>query len=149
MGMSSYRPLVQSLLQEFVIGGYAPNGDALDSILVGYYKGPDLRFAASVRAGIPAEFSRVLLQHFEELRTPRCPFANLPDRGEGRWGEGLTAASLCRWLDPFLVVRVEFLEWTPEHRLRHPRFAGFHSDKDAREVVREELGFFAPRQLGR
>jgi hypothetical protein len=22
--------------------------------------------------------------------------------------------ALCRWLEPFLVVRVDFLEWTPE-----------------------------------
>jgi hypothetical protein len=36
---------------------------------------------------------------------------------------------------PFIVVRIEFLEWTPENRLRHPRFAGIR--KDAREVTRE------------
>jgi bifunctional non-homologous end joining protein LigD len=46
-------------------------------------------------------------------------------------GEGLTSTkmALCRWLKPFIVVRVEFLQWTPEHRLRHPRFAGIRSDK--------------------
>jgi bifunctional non-homologous end joining protein LigD len=44
---------------------------------------------------------------------------------------------MCRWLDPFLVARLEFLELTPENRLRHPRFAGICSDKDARDVVRE------------
>jgi bifunctional non-homologous end joining protein LigD len=87
--------------QEFVIGGYIPNGSVLDSILVGYYKGRDLLYAASVRAGIPAEFRQILLQHFEELRKPRCPFSNLPDHDEGRWGEGLTTAkmALCRWLE--------------------------------------------------
>jgi ATP-dependent DNA ligase len=74
--------------QEFVIGGYIPNGDILDSLLVGYYQGRDLIYAASVRAGIPPEFRRVLLPHFEELRVTRCPFANLPDHTEGRWGRG-------------------------------------------------------------
>ena len=125
--------------QEFVIGGYIPNGGVVDSILVGYYDGRDLMYAASVRAGIPAEFRRALPPHFEELQIPRCPFANLPDHGEERWGEGLTAVKMlmCRWLEPFIVVRTEFLEWTPENRLRHPRFAGFCHDKDAREVVRE------------
>jgi ATP-dependent DNA ligase len=43
----------------------------------------------------------------------------------------------CVPLDPFLVARIEFLEWTPDNRLRHPRFAGIRSDKDAWEVVRE------------
>jgi ATP dependent DNA ligase-like protein len=28
----------------------------------------------------------------------------------------------CRWLAPRLVAAVEFLEWTPDFRLRHPRF---------------------------
>jgi ATP-dependent DNA ligase len=95
-------------------------------------------YAASVRAGIPPEFRCALFTHFESLHKPRCPFANLPERTEGRWGEGLTAAkmSVCRWLEPFLLVRIEFLEWTPENRLRHPRFDGIRSDKDAREVMR-------------
>ena len=69
-------------------------------------------YAASVRAGIPSQFRRVLLPHFEKLRMPRCPFSNLPDHTDGRWGEGLTAAKMvmCRWLDPFIVARIEFLE---------------------------------------
>ena len=126
--------------QEFVIGGYIPNGDVLDSILVGYYEGRDLMYTASVRAGIPPEFRRVLLPHLEALRISRCPFVNLPDSGEGRWGEGLTAAKMaaCCWLHPFIVVDIEFLEWTPENRLRHPRFAGIRTDKDPKEIGREE-----------
>ena len=119
-----------------MIGGYIPNGDA---ILVGYYDGGDVMYAASVRAGIPPEFRRALFAHFEELHKPRCPFANLPECTEGRCGEGLTTANMAvyRWLDPFLVVQIEFLEWTPGNRLRHPRFAGIRCDKDARYVDRE------------
>ena len=111
----------------------------VDSILVGYYEDRDLVYAGRVRAGLTAAFRRVLLPHFEDLEIPRCPFNNLPERNEGHWGEGLTAAKMdkCRWLDPFLVVRIEFLEWTPENRLRHARFAGIRSDKDAREVTRD------------
>jgi ATP-dependent DNA ligase len=84
--------------QEFVIGGYLPNGKMLDSILVGYFKGRDLMYVGRIRADLPAEFRRVLLPYFEELQTARCPFRNLPDRTEGRWGEGLTAAkmAICR-----------------------------------------------------
>jgi bifunctional non-homologous end joining protein LigD len=125
--------------QEFVIGGYLPSGDILESILVGYYEGRDFIYAGSVRAGIPTDYRSALLPHLEELRKQRCPFVNLPDRGEGRWGEGITAAkmAMCRWLEPFFVVRIEFLEWTPDNRLRHPRFGGIRSDKDAREVTRE------------
>jgi hypothetical protein len=96
-------------------------------------------YAGAVRAGLSYEFRRVLLAHFEELRIARCPFANLPDRTEGRWGDGLTAGKTasCRWQDPFIFVRVELLDCTAENRLRHPRFAGIRTDKDARDVARE------------
>ena len=43
-----------------------------------------------------------------------------------------------------MLARNEFLEWTPENRLRHPRFAGFRSDKDAREIVRESRSGCVP-----
>jgi DNA ligase D-like protein (predicted ligase) len=126
--------------QEFVIGGYIPGDDLVDSILIGYYDDRDLIYAGRVRAGLTASSRRALLPHFDELRVPRCPFSNLPERAEGHWGDGLTAAKmdLCRWLDPFLVARIEFLEWTPDERLRHPRFAGIRSDKDALEVTRDD-----------
>ena len=127
--------------QEFVIGGYIPKGSMVDSLVVGHYSGCHLLYASAVRAGLPYEFRRVLLSHFAELQIARCPFSNLPDRTEGRRGEGLTAAKMavCRWLDPFLVARIDILEWTPERRLRHPRFVEFRSDKDARDVIFEAL----------
>jgi bifunctional non-homologous end joining protein LigD len=45
--------------------------------------------------------------------------------------------ALWRWVQPFIVTRIEFLERTPENRLRHPRFAGIRSDKEAYTVMRE------------
>lgn len=96
--------------QEFVIGGYMPNSDLLDSILVGVYAGRELVYAGRVRAGLSTELRRVLLPHLDELQVDRRPFVNLPDRGGGRWGEGPTAAKMaaCRWLDPFLVPGSSF-----------------------------------------
>jgi DNA ligase D-like protein (predicted ligase) len=125
--------------QEFVIGGYVPASNTFDSLLVGYYEGCDLMYAGRVRSGLVANSRRALLSHFAGLSTERCPFRNLPERTRGRWGEGLTAEDMakCRWLVPRLVATVEFLEWTPELRLRHPRFVGLRADKDPNEVVRE------------
>jgi ATP-dependent DNA ligase len=56
--------------QKFVIGGYAPNGDALDSFLVGCYEGHHLMYAANVRAGIPPQFRGVLPIHLEDCEYP-------------------------------------------------------------------------------
>jgi ATP-dependent DNA ligase len=113
--------------------------NVLHLLLVGYYIGRELIYAAAVRAGIPSQFRRALLPEIETLRISRCPFVNLPERTDGRWGEGLTVAKMaaCCWLHLFIVARIDFPEWTPEDRLRHPRFAGIRTDKDARDVVRE------------
>ena len=91
------------------------------------------------RSGLVADSKRALLSHFAGLSIERCPFRNLPERTKGRWGEGFTAEDMvrCLWLVPRLVAAVEFLEWTPEQRLRHPRFVGLREDKDPNEVVRE------------
>ena len=125
--------------QELVIGDYVPASNTFDSLLVRYYEGPDFMYAGRIRAGLVVESRRALLLHFAELRIEHCPFRNLPERTKGRWDEGLTAEDMakCRWLSPRLVAVVEFLEWTPELRLRHPRFIGLRADKEPNEVVRE------------
>jgi bifunctional non-homologous end joining protein LigD len=43
----------------------------------------------------------------------------------------------CRWLKPVLVGHFEFLEWTADDHLRHPRFVALRDDKPARKVKRE------------
>jgi bifunctional non-homologous end joining protein LigD len=55
------------------------------------------------------------------LETPECPFVNLPEKRDGRWGQGLTADKMndYRRLKPVLVGHVEFREWTPDDHLRH------------------------------
>jgi bifunctional non-homologous end joining protein LigD len=44
--------------QEFVVGGYTPSHLGLDALLVGFYRGKELRFAGSVRAGLIAQTRR-------------------------------------------------------------------------------------------
>lgn len=125
--------------QEFVIGGYVPSLTSFDSILVGCYEGKELKYAASVRAGFVPASRQVLFEAFEDLLAERCPFRNLPEVTKGRWGTGITEAEMekCRWVRPQLVAAIEFLEWTPENRLRHPRFTGLREDVDAQQVRRE------------
>ena len=40
-------------------------------------------------------------------------------------------------LKPQLVASIEFLEWTPENRLRHPKFVALRDDWEPLRVVRE------------
>jgi DNA ligase D-like protein (predicted ligase) len=127
--------------QELVIGGYTPAPNRFDALLVGYYEGSRLLYAASVRAGFTRALREVVFSRFGSLGTGKCPFANLPEPRKGRWGEGLTAEDMkhCRWLRPRLVAAIEFLEWTPADHLRHAKFVGLRDDKKARDVIRERL----------
>jgi bifunctional non-homologous end joining protein LigD len=43
----------------------------------------------------------------------------------------------CRWLKPQLVAVIEFLEWTLDKYLRHPKFIAIREDRSARNVRRE------------
>ena len=52
-------------------------------------------------------------------------------------GNGLPRLGV-HWVTPKLVAEIGFTEWTPEGKLRHPRFLGLRTDKSPDEVVREE-----------
>jgi bifunctional non-homologous end joining protein LigD len=125
--------------QEFVIGGYRPDGGGFDALLVGYYQGKALQFAGKVRAGIVPYVRRELAAKLKPLHSSGCPFANLPDASRGRWGGGVTAEDMheMRWTKPQLVAQIKFVEWTADGRLRHAVFLGLRNDKPAAKVVRE------------
>lgn len=125
--------------QEFVIGGYTASPKNFDALIFGYYEGGKLMYAARTRNGFTPASREQLFKKFRGFETPDCPFANLPEKHAGRWGQGLTAAKMadCRWLKPTLVGKFDFVEWTPDGHLRHSRFVGLRTDKQPREVVRE------------
>jgi bifunctional non-homologous end joining protein LigD len=128
-----------NLGQEFVVGGYTPGTQGFDAHIVGYYRGKDLMFAARVRAGFVPATRREVFAKIKALKIPNCPFANLPEVSEGRWGQGLTAEKMkgCVWVKPKVVVRIDFAEWTGADKLRHTKFVALRDDKDPRKVVRE------------
>jgi ATP-dependent DNA ligase len=128
-----------NLEQEFVIGGYIPSNLGVDSLVVGFYRGKDLIYAARVRAGLVPTTRREVFERLEHLITPKCPFVNLPEAAAGRWGQGLTAEKMkeCVWVRPELIARIQFLEWTGADHLRHTKFVALREDKDPSKVVRE------------
>ena len=128
-----------NLGQEFVIGGYVPSHLGVDSLVVGFYRGKDLIYAGRVRAGLVPATRREVFDRIKHLKTPKCPFANLPELAAGRWGQGLTAEKMkeCVWLRPEAVALIQFLEWTGAEHLRHTKFVALRDDKDPSRVVRE------------
>jgi bifunctional non-homologous end joining protein LigD len=125
--------------QEFVIGGYTLGGTTFDALIFGYYEEKALLYAARTRNGFTPAIRQSLMGKFRGLETDKCPFANLPEKHGGRWGQGLTVAKMkdCVWLKPQLVGQFEFVEWTPDNHLRHSKFIGLRGDKKADQVGRE------------
>jgi bifunctional non-homologous end joining protein LigD len=128
--------------QELVIGGYTPPEGTrkhFGALLVGYHRGKELRFAGKVGTGFNTALLKSLYATMRSLHRPSCPFANLPEKQQGRWLQNITPREmkLCHWTKPELVCQVRFTEWTRDGKLRHPVFLGLREDKNAREVVRE------------
>lgn len=72
-------------------------------------------------------------------RSPDARSEMFPNRVRAVGGDSLTAEDMKRrWLKPQLVPAIEFLEWTPEARLRHPKFVSLPGDKSAAKVIRED-----------
>ena len=117
------------LAQEFVIGGYTePAGSRTDfgALLVGYYEEDGLRYAGKVGTGYSAKRLIELGARLRSLETRDAPFADARPIPRGT-----------HWTRPELVAQIGFAEWTPDGRLRQPRFLGLRDDKPAAEVVRE------------
>jgi bifunctional non-homologous end joining protein LigD len=124
---------------DFVIGGYTVGTNTFDALIFGYYEGNRLIYVARTRNGFTPAVRGQLFRKFHRLEIPDCPFANLPEERSGRWGQGLTREKMkdCRWLKPQLVARVQFLEWTGDHHLRHSRFVALRDDTPAKDVTRD------------
>lgn len=132
--------------QEFVIGGYRPDGrDSIGSLLVGVYEDGELKFVSKVRPGLDRFNRRKLRVHLQPLNNSRCPFVNLPTAYKSRgkkssWDSGGVSAdemANMQWVRPRLVAEIRFLRWTTAGLLRHPAFVALRDDKSAKEVVRE------------
>ncbi|WP_156689552.1 non-homologous end-joining DNA ligase [Mycobacterium sp. Marseille-P9652] len=115
--------------QEFVVGGYtSPRGSRVElgALLLGYYDGRDLVYAGKVGTGFDEATLRRLHERLSTLARETPPFS----LGLGRLGDA-------HWVRPELVVQIGFTEWTRDGKLRHPRYLGVRTDKNAGEVVRE------------
>jgi DNA ligase D-like protein (predicted ligase) len=125
--------------QEFVVGGFLPDGDRVESLIVGVYEGKKLIANGNVLAGLTPPLRRQLRALLEPLKTLRCPFANLPNARHSHWYEGITAEDMTKitWLKPKVVAEFGFTEWTKEGLLRHARYVDLRPEVDARSVRRE------------
>ena len=114
--------------QELVIGGWTPREgteDDLGALIVGVFEDGNLTPAGKVGTGFDARERRRLLDLMRPLARSTAAFRTVPRE------------KLARWIEPRLVMRAEFAEWTADGHLRAPVYKGLEIDADPRSVVRE------------
>lgn len=124
----SWLKLKVRLEQEVVVVGWLPGqGSAVDlgSLILGVRSGDRWVHAGQVGSGFTDRTRRELRAQLEGMERPDSPLDPAP-RLKG-----------ARWVEPKLVIRVEFAEWTADGLLRQAAYKGPEAGKEAREVHRE------------
>jgi bifunctional non-homologous end joining protein LigD len=121
--------------QEFIVAGYTKGtgrrASSFGSLVLAYYSGGELVYAGNVGTGFNSKEIDKLLDALRPLRRSTPPFREVPKMPKVRKSDVI-------WVEPKLVVEVEFAEWTHDGRLRAPSYKGIREDKAAEEVRREE-----------
>jgi len=128
----SWLKVKNQLRQEVVVAGWKPGQGnrtgLVGSLLVGVHSSSGFVYAGHVGTGFSDPVLRMLTGRLETLRRPDSPF------------DGPVPAEYARpavWVEPRLVIDVEFHRWTRAGRMRAPAYRGLRDDKDPADVVRE------------
>lgn len=136
--MSRYRPGERSAdwvkikaraEQDVAVVGWLPRQGSTNDLgsLIVAVRGPKgLVHAGQVGSGLDAKTRRELLAAFSDLARPDAPIEHAPE------------VKGARWVEPRIVARVEFSEWTPDGLLRQPIFVAVVTDRDPDSTVRED-----------
>ncbi len=119
--------------QELVIAGYTnstADPRAVGALALSYYEDGKLTYAGRTGTGFTRQTSRDLWNKLQPLRVKKSPFNTVPDEERGVHG--------ANWVEPKIVVEVDFHGWTHGGRVRQASFQGVREDKSPSEVVREK-----------
>ncbi len=119
--------------QEFVIGGFTEPTHAhrgIGALLLGYYEQGEFIYAGKCGTGFNLEDSMDLRRRLDKL-------ALEPSKTGAFKAVPPAVRREARYVAPKLVCEIEFTEWTPDGRLRHPSFQGLREDKPAAEIGRD------------
>ncbi len=124
----SWIKLKHHLAQEVVVGAWRPGSGArshrIGSLLMGIPEDGGLRYVGRVSSGITDKQFDALAAKFRRMARITSPFTKLPTAD----------AADAHYITPTLVGEVEFGEWTPTGKLRHPVWRGWRPDKHPEEV---------------
>ncbi|NLG32900.1 MAG: DNA ligase [Syntrophomonadaceae bacterium] len=95
-------------VQNCLVGGYTLRGNTVNALLLGAYQEDDFIYIGRVGSGLTGLHQELFSRSFPAQMIPDSPFANL------------TRTKGCYFLQPRIGVRVEYMEWTEDSKLRAP-----------------------------
>lgn len=112
---------------DFVVGGYTigggqRKGEPFSQLLLGAYDGERFEYVGAVTGGLSDAEARQLVERLEPLHADESPFHDTP-----------AVARLVYWVEPSMVCRVRFSEWSREGYLRFPIFSALRPDLSAED----------------
>jgi bifunctional non-homologous end joining protein LigD len=114
--------------QELVVVGFETGKGThadLGALLVATHEDGAFRYAGEVGSGIDTRTRTALRARLDALAT-EVPTVSDPPRSLG-----------LHWVEPRIVIRAEFAEWTSDGLLRQAAFKGFEPERDPVRVTRE------------
>ncbi|NTE37636.1 non-homologous end-joining DNA ligase [Agrobacterium tumefaciens] len=111
----------------FFIVGYEPSSSApggIGSLLLAAYNGDDIVYVGSVGTGFKEAQANKLRAVLDRLKRKRPPV------------EYAGARKNVAWVQPTIIVEIEYRAWTHEGKLRHASFKGVRDVQDNAEVYR-------------
>jgi len=118
--------------QEFVVTGFMPStadARAIGALVLGVYDHGKLRYAGRTGTGFSHTVARDLYKKLKTTEVKTSPIIPVPAEERGARGP--------IWVQPKMVVEVDFHGWTHGDRVRQASFQGVREDKPAKDVVRE------------
>lgn len=103
---------------DFVVLGYVPKENSMNSIILGQYRANELIYKGHVTLGVGGEPFRKI----QALDKVHCPFSEIPKGNEN-----------AVWVEPKLVCTVKYMMKMESGGLRQPVFKGLREDKAPEE----------------
>ena len=115
-------------LDAVVCGWTAPRRgrEFFGALVLGLYNGAKLEFIGSVGTGFDHDAQKKIYEQIKKLRQPDSPLSEVPKLQEA-----------IEWVEPCLVARVKYGNWTDGDRLRAPVFLSLRDDLSPTECTVE------------
>jgi bifunctional non-homologous end joining protein LigD len=113
-------------LDAVVCGWTAPrrSREFFGALVLGLYDGPQLEFIGSVGTGFDYAKQKEIYEQLQHLRQAKSVFSDVPKLKEK-----------IEWVQPRLVARVKYGNWTDGGRLRAPVFLGMRTDVSPKDCT--------------